>query len=213
VNIAHVQAVLHRVMWVAGTHHPLRATAGFEVERQWRAMPGVVLPAELGDWRLDVESDALLVDRYFDTADLQLHASRSRLRIRTTPAGPIATLKRRVGSGGRLRRRIEIEAPCEADPEQSIPFVAARLLTLDPLHEIGTIRTRRLSRSYRLENRVVEVVRDRVRYDTGADEWRLELEGDPDDVRTVGRLLERRVPGLAAVRRGKVQTMLARRAA
>jgi hypothetical protein len=218
VNFAHLRANLHRVLWVMLRAHRGAAasrgpSADFEIERQWRAGPGTRVPSWIGPWRAVEETEALLLDRYFDTRDLQLAATRSRLRIRSTPAGDIATLKRRVANRGRLRHRIEIEGPCDADPERSVPFVAARLLTLDPLHEIGTIQTRRVNRLYRRGQRMVEVARDEIGYRSGPSEWRIEVEGDAADVAEVAQLLEVRVPGLAPVRRGKVQEMLSRRAA
>ncbi|HEY3613079.1 MAG TPA: hypothetical protein VGK92_05210, partial [Gaiellales bacterium] len=116
-------------------------------------------------------------------------------------------------SGGRLRRRIEIEGPCDGDPETSVAFVAARLLTLQPLDRIGRIATARTVRVYVCGERAVELARDRVSYPVGADEWRLEAEGAADDVDEIGRLLEQLELGLGRVRRGKVQTLLPRGAA
>ena len=112
-----------------------------------------------------------------------------------------------------LRRRVEIEGPCDGDPELSAAFVAARLLTLQPLVELGRIVTARVIRVYAHGERTVEVVRDCVSYPVGADEWRLEAEGEVADVIELGELLERMPLGLAPVRRGKVRTLLQRCAA
>jgi inorganic triphosphatase YgiF len=187
--------------------------AGYEVERQWRAHPSLRLPAAIGAWHAVDDGHDHLVDHYYDTADLQLHAQRARLRLRTAGAIEIATLKRRLPSSAGLRRRLEIEGPCDGDPEASVAFVAARLLTLQPLVEIGRIVTARTTRVYARGERSVEVVRDCVSYPVGGDEWRVEAEGDAGDVAEIGALLERLALGLAPVRRGKVQTLLRRCAA
>ncbi|HET6173122.1 MAG TPA: CYTH domain-containing protein [Gaiellales bacterium] len=187
--------------------------AGFEVERQWRAHPSLRLPLALGEWRAVDDRSERLVDHYYDTADLELDRQRARLRLRTADALELATLKRRVTSRAGLRRRVEIEGPCHGDPETSVAFVAARLLTLHPLVEIGRIVTARHARVYARGERTVEVVRDQVSYPVGEDEWRLEAEGDPGDVREIGGLLDRLPLGLAPVGRGKVRTLLQRSAA
>jgi adenylate cyclase class IV len=190
-----------------------RTIAALEIERQWSATPFTHLPARLGAWRAVDGHESVLVDTYFDTADRRLEWSRARLRVRATGTETLATLKRRVGRSGDLRRKVEIEGPCGDDPEQSVPFLAARLLTLDPLHELGVISTRRTTTVYRRDDRRVEVAHDEVDYPRGGPEWRLEAEGHADDVSELARLLEQRVDGLAAVRRGKVQTLLHRLAA
>jgi hypothetical protein len=216
VNVHHFSAGMPRVKWVRSSANPelrLRASAGIEVERQWRAQPETRLPTSLGDWRSLDERSLVLLDRYFDTPDFQLDATRSRLRLRRSSGTTVATLKRNVGTADGLRQRIEIEGPCDADPEASVPFVAARLLTLDPLEEIGRIRTQRVARLYGCGERLVEVSTDQVAYRTGPDEWRVEAEGAASDVTELSQLLEARVAGLKPVRRGKVQTMLHRRAA
>lgn len=187
--------------------------AGFEVEHQWRAHASLRLPVAIGAWRAVDDYSDRLVDHYYDTADLQLDGQRARLRLRTAGAIEIATLKRRVSSSAGLRRRIEIEGPCHGDPETSVAFVAARLLTLQPLVEIGRIVTARTTRIYAHGERAVEVVRDCVSYPVGGDEWRLEAEGAPGDVSEIAALIERLSLGLAPVRRGKVQTLLRRCAA
>jgi CYTH domain len=189
------------------------AAAGFEVERQWRAHPSLRLPFAIGAWRSVDERHDRLVDHYYDTVDLQLDGHRARLRLRSASEREIATLKRRVSSTAGLRRRVEIEGPCGPDPETSVAFVAARLLTLQPLVEIGRIVTDRTTRVYADGGRAVEVVRDRVSYPVGGDEWRLEAEGEADDVLEIAGLIERLSLGLAPVRRGKVQTLLRRCAA
>ena len=188
-------------------------TAGFEIERQWRARHDLVLPEAIGAWQAVDDGEHRLVDHYYDTADLTLAGQRARLRVRRTGYAEVATLKRRVPSGGRLRRRIEIEGPFDADPETSVAFVAARLLTLHPLGPIGRIVTARTTRVYARDERTVEIAHDRVSYPVGGDEWRLEAEGRAADVREIARLLERMALGLAPVRRGKVQTLLRRCAA
>ena len=187
--------------------------AAFEIERQWRAHPSLQLPLTVGAWRAVADRRERLLDHYYDTADLQLDRQRARLRLRTSGSGEVATLKRHVTSSAGLRRRIEIEGPCEGDPETSVAFVAARLLTLHPLVELGRIVTARATRIYAHGERTVEVVRDCVSYPVGEDEWRLEAEGEADDVSELGALLERMPLGLAPVRRGKVQTLLRRCAA
>jgi inorganic triphosphatase YgiF len=192
---------------------PVAVTAGLEIERQWRAHASLRLPQAIGPWRAVDHRDELLVDYYYDTADLQLAVQRARLRVRRAAAADIATLKRRVSSDGRLRRRIEIEGPYDGDPETSVAFVAARLLTQHPLTLLGRIVTARATRVYSLGGRRIEVARDRVSYPVGPDEWRLEAEGDARDVLEIGRLLELLPLGLAPVRRGKVQTLLRRCAA
>jgi inorganic triphosphatase YgiF len=192
---------------------PTAVTAGLEIERQWRAHPGLRLPESIGDWCAIDHRDELLVDYYYDTADLQLAGQRARLRVRRAAAADIATLKRRVSSDGHLRRRIEIEGPYDGDPETSVAFVAARLLTQRPLTLLGRIVTARATRVYSLGTRRVEVARDRVSYPVGRDEWRLEAEGEARDVLEIGHMLERLPLGLAPVRRGKVQTLLRRCAA
>ena len=189
------------------------ASAGFEIERQWRAHPDLRLPAEIGEWRCVRDLDERLFDYYYDTSDLELHRRRARLRVRTSDALIYATLKRRISSTAGLRRRVEIEGPCTPDPETSVAFIAARLLTLKPLVEIGRIITARATRIYTCQGRGVEVVWDRVTYPIGRDEWRLEVEGEADDVTEVAVLLEQLRLGLAPVRRGKVQTLLRRCAA
>jgi inorganic triphosphatase YgiF len=181
-----------------------------EVERQWRAHPGLRLPARIGAWHAIERHAQVLVDRYYDTPELQLHEQRMRLRVRRSHERAVSTLKRRLGSASGLRRRIEIEGPCEGDPEISLAFVAARLVTLEPLREFGTIVTRRTTSVYELDRRRIEVVRDHVSYPAGSDEWRLEAEGLPDDVNELAALLETLPLGLAPVRRGKVQTLLKR---
>jgi inorganic triphosphatase YgiF len=192
---------------------PHAVSAGVEIERQWRASAGLRLPAAIGPWHVVSERHQRLVDHYYDTADLQLAEQRARLRVRHVDAVAFATLKRRVPSGGRLRRRIEIEGPCQGDPEASVAFVAARLLTLHPLGQIGRIATARTARLYVCGERAVEVASDRVSYPVGDDEWRVEAEGAADDVNEIGRLLEQLSLGLGRVRRGKVQTLLRRCAA
>jgi inorganic triphosphatase YgiF len=192
---------------------PRTVSAGVEIERQWRARAGLHLPSAIGPWRVVAERRQQLVDHYYDTAERQLAEQRARLRVRHDDDAAVATLKRRVPSGGRLRRRIEIEGPCDGDPETSVAFVAARLLTLQPLDRIGRIATARTVRVYVCGERAVELARDRVSYPVGADEWRLEAEGAADDVDEIGRLLEQLELGLGRVRRGKVQTLLRRGAA
>jgi uncharacterized protein YjbK len=188
-------------------------SAGLEIERQWRAHPSLRLPAEIGEWHAVEDLDERLFDHYYDTADMELHRRRARLRVRRSHVLTYSTLKRRVSSTAGLRRRIEIEGPCARDPETSVAFIAARLLTLQPLVEIGHIVTARATRVYTSQGRAVEVVRDRVTYPVGRDEWRLEVEGEADDVTQVAMLLEQLRLGLAPVRRGKVQTLLRRCAA
>jgi inorganic triphosphatase YgiF len=167
----------------------------------------------IGAWRVVEHREERLIDRYYDTADLELHRLRARLRVRRSESRTCSTLKRRISSSGGLRRRIEIEGPCMADPEDSIAFVAARLLTLHPLAEMGRIVTARATHIYARGDRAVEVVRDRISYPVGEDEWRLEAEGEADDVTELAAQLERLSLGLAPVRRGKVQTLLRRCAA
>ena len=99
------------------------------------------------------------------------------------------------------------------DPETSVAFVAARLLTLKPLIEVGRIVTARSTRIYANAERTLELARDRVSYPVGDDEWRLEAEGETSDVEEFAMLLERLPLGLAPVRHGKVQTLLRRCAA
>jgi uncharacterized protein YjbK len=187
--------------------------AGFEVERQWRAHRSLRLPSAIGAWRAVDDQHDFLVDHYYDTADLRLDGQRARLRLRTAGAIEVATLKRRVSSSAGMRRRIEIEGPCDGDPETSVAFVAARLLTLQPLLEIGRIVTDRTTRVYARGERAVELVRDHVSYPVGGDDWRLEAEGERKDVAEIASLIERLSLGLAPVRRGKVQTLLRRCAA
>jgi inorganic triphosphatase YgiF len=188
-------------------------SAGFEIEHQWRAHPSLRLPAEIGEWQALEDVDERLVDHYYDTAGMELHERRARLRVRRSHALTYSTLKRRISSTAGLRRRIEIEGPCAHDLETSVAFIAARLLTLQPLLEIGHIITARVTRVYTYQGRAVEIVKDQVTYPVGRDEWRLEVEGDADDVTQVAMLLEQLRLGLAPVRRGKVQTLLHRRAA
>jgi uncharacterized protein YjbK len=188
-------------------------SAGFEIERQWRSQPGVRLPAEIGEWSCVRALDERLLDHYFDTADMELHRRRVRLRVRRSEALRYSTLKRRISTTSGLRRRVEIEGPCAHDPETSAAFIAARLLTLQPFVEIGRIITARTTSVYVSQGRAVEIVRDRVTYPIGQDEWRLEVEGEADDVNHIALLLERLRLGLAPVRRGKVQTLLRRSAA
>jgi inorganic triphosphatase YgiF len=187
--------------------------AGVEVERQWRAHSRLRLPTSLGPWKAIDDRWDRLVDHYYDTSGMQLDSRRARLRLRNTEAGELATLKRRVASNGGLRRSIEIEGPFDGDPETSVAFVAARLLTLKPLVEIGRIVTARSTRIYVKAEQMVEVARDCVSYPVGDDEWRLEAEGETHDVEEIARLLELMPLGLAPVRRGKVQTLLRRCAA
>ena len=187
--------------------------AGLEVERQWRAHPRLRLPARIGAWQAIDDRHDRLVDHYYDTSDMQLDRQRARLRLRSAGACELATLKRRVMSSGSLRRSIEIEGPFDGDPEASVAFVAARLLTLKPLLELGRIVTARSTRIYVKAEQTVEVARDCVSYPVGDDEWRLEVEGETRDVDEIARLLERMPLGLAPVRRGKVQTLLRRCAA
>ena len=139
---------------------PAPVAAGFEIERQWRAHSGLQLPLAIGDWRAVEYRRDRLVDHYYDTADMQLEGHRARLRVRSSDACEVATLKRRVTSSAGLRRRIEIEGPCGGDPEESVAFVAARLLTLHPLVELGRIVTIRTTRVYARGDRTVEVVKD-----------------------------------------------------
>jgi inorganic triphosphatase YgiF len=193
--------------------NPLAVVAGLEIERQWRAHAALRLPFAIGAWQSVEEREQRLVDHYYDTADLQLAGRRARLRVRRSDDAEVATLKQRVSSGGRERRRIEIEGPYEGDPETSVAFIAARLLTLHPLERLGRIVTARTTRVYGLGDRRVEVARDRVSYPVGADEWRVEAEGAAGDVDEIARLLERLQLGLGPVRRGKVQTLLRRCAA
>ena len=188
-------------------------TAGLEIERQWKAHPGLRLPPSIGDWNAVGSRDELLVDHYYDTSDLQLAEQRARLRVRRAAEADVATLKRRMPSDGRLRHRIEIEGPFDGDPELSVAFVAARLLTQHPLTLLGRIVTARSTRVYALGARRVDVARDCVSYPVGRDEWRLEAEGEARDVLEIAQLLEELPLGLAPVRRGKVQTLLRRRAA
>ena len=116
-------------------------------------------------------------------------------------------------SSGGLRRSIEIEGTFGDDPETSVAFVAARLLTLKPLIEVGRIVTARSTRIYANAERTLEIACDRVSYPVGDDEWRLEAEGATSDVEEFAMLLERLPLGLAPVRHGKVQTLLRRCAA
>ena len=200
-------------MALPGLSETTTVSAGFEIERQWRAHASLRLPSAIGAWRLVDDREERLIDHYFDTADLALHRRRARLRIRKSGSLTYSTLKRRVGSGPGLRRRIEIEGLCASDPETSVAFIAARLLTLQPLEEIGRIVTARATHIYAQGARAVEVVRDRVTYPVGEDQWRVEAEGEADDVSEVAALLEQLPLGLAPVRRGKVQTLLRRCAA
>jgi hypothetical protein len=187
--------------------------AGYEIERQWRAQPSLQLPTRIGAWcAVDGHYDRL-VDTYYDTRDLQLDGRRARLRLRRAALYEVATLKRRVSATKGVRRRIEIEGPYDGDPETSVAFVAARLLTLQPLLEIGRIVTARTTRVYAHGDRRVEVVRDHVSYPRGGDEWRVEAEGATTDVNELAALLDELPIGLQPVRRGKVQTMLRRCAA
>jgi CYTH domain len=187
--------------------------AGYEIERQWRAHPALHLPSRIGTWSaVDGHYDRL-VDTYYDTRDLLLDGRRARLRLRRTTFYEVATLKRRVTATGGIRHRIEIEGPYDGDPETSVAFVAARLLTMRPLFEIGSIVTARTTRIYESLGRRVEMVRDHVSYATGGDEWRVEAEGAAADVNELAELLEDMPLGLQPVRRGKVQTMLRRAAA
>jgi inorganic triphosphatase YgiF len=193
---------------------PLNSTlAGLEVERQWRAHPRLRLPSRIGAWHAIDDRHDRLVDHYYDTSDMQLDIQRARLRLRSAGACELATLKRRVSSCDGLRRSIEIEGPFDGDPEASVAFVAARLLTLKPLLEIGRIVTARSTRIYGKAEQTVEIATDRVSYPVGDDEWRLEVEGETRDVDEMAQLLERMPLGLAPVRRGKVQTLLRRYAA
>jgi adenylate cyclase class IV len=187
--------------------------AGLEVERQWRAHPRLRLPARIGAWQALDDRHDRLVDHYYDTSDMHLDSQRARLRLRSAGACELATLKRRMTSSGGLRRSIEIEGPIDGDPEVSVAFVAARLLTLKPFVEIGRIVTARSTRIYVKAERTVEIARDCVSYPVGDDEWRLEVEGETRDVDEIARLLERMPLDLAPVRRGKVQTLLRRCAA
>ncbi len=134
--------------------------------------------------------------------------------MRSSDEAEVATLKRRVSSGGRLRRRIEIEGPCHGDPETSVAFVAARLLTLQPLERDRPHRDGAHGARLRLRRAPVELARDRVSYPVGDDEWRLEAEGAADDVER-DRLACSSGSRSASqpVRRGKVQTLLRRCAA
>jgi uncharacterized protein YjbK len=192
---------------------PATVTAGLEIERQWRAHARLRLPRAIGTWKAVESRESRLVDNYFDTTDLELAGHRARLRVRRADDSQVATLKRRVPSGSRLRRRIEIEGPYDGDPETSVAFLAARLLTLQPLDEIGRIVTARTTMVYARDERTVELARDCVSYPVGSDEWRLEAEGEADDVAEIARLLDGMPLGLAPVRRGKVQTLLRRCAA
>jgi uncharacterized protein YjbK len=187
--------------------------AGVEVERQWRAHSRLHLPSRIGSWEAIDDRIDRLVDHYYDTSDMQLQSQRARLRLRRAAASEVATLKRRVTSSGGLRRSIEIEGTFGDDPETSVAFVAARLLTLKPLVEIGRMVTARSTRIYTNAGRTLELARDRVSYPVGDDEWRLEAEGATRDVEEIATLLERMPLGLAPVRHGKVQTLLRRCAA
>lgn len=187
--------------------------AGYEIERQWKAHPNLHLPSLIGPWSaVDGHYDRL-VDTYYDTRDLLLDGRRARLRLRRAATYEVATLKRRVTASAGLRHRIEIEGPYDSDPETSVAFVAARLLTMRPFFEIGCIVTARTTRVYESTGRRVEVVRDHVSYPRGGDEWRVEAEGALADVNELAELLEKLPLGLEPVRRGKVQTMLRRSAA
>jgi inorganic triphosphatase YgiF len=193
---------------------PMPATvAGIEVERQWRAHSRLHLPSRIGSWKAIEDRYDRLIDHYYDTFDMHLQSQRARLRLRRAGASEVATLKRRVTSSGGLRRSIEIEGAFEHDPETSVAFVAARLLTLKPLIEVGRIVTARSTRIYANAERTLELARDRVSYPVGDDEWRLEAEGETSDVEEFAMLLERLPLGLAPVRHGKVQTLLRRCAA
>jgi uncharacterized protein YjbK len=193
------------------SHPPV--LAGYETERQWRGHPALQLPSSIGAWCAVEDRYERLFDTYYDTRDLHLDRRRARLRLRRAPLYEVATLKRRVPASKGERRRIEIEGPYEGDPEASVAFVAARLLTLEPLLEIGNITTARTTRVYAHGDRRVEVVRDHVSYPRGDDEWRVEAEGAAADVNDLAVHMEKLRLGLQPVRRGKVQTMLRRCAA
>ena len=64
-------------------------SACVEVERQWRAHASLRLPAAIGDWRLVDALEERLVDHYYDTTDLELHAQRVRLRVRRSDSAVI----------------------------------------------------------------------------------------------------------------------------
>jgi hypothetical protein len=187
--------------------------AGVEVERQWRAHSRLHLPAKIGSWTAIEDRYDRLIDDYYDTCDMQLQSQRARLRLRRAAGSEVATLKRRVTSSGGLRKSIEIEGTFGDNPETSVAFVAARLLTLKPLVEIGRIVTARSTRIYANADSTLELARDCVSYPVGDDEWRLEAEGATRDVEEIATLLERMPLGLAPVRHGKVQTLLRRCAA
>src|SRR5450432_3184553 len=94
-------------------------SAGLEIERQWRAHARLRLPSAIGAWSVVDCHESRLVDSYYDTSELELHSKRARLRIRRSQGLEISTLKRRVSSDAGLRRRIDIDGPCEGAPETS----------------------------------------------------------------------------------------------
>jgi CYTH domain len=189
---------------------PVHASLALEIERQWCVSRGLRLPTRLGRWEAVSEQRDEFSDSYFDTPLLCLGGRRTRLRIRASATGDVATLKRRLAGGGRARRKLELQAPAGEDPYASAPFLAARLITDRPLGEVGEILTRRTTRVYVARDATIEVVRDRVDYAWGETVWRVEAEGHEPVVQAFAEELERAVVGLRPVRQGKAAMLFER---
>jgi inorganic triphosphatase YgiF len=177
---------------------------GVEIERQWIAPDDVELPDRIGPFQAGETEQRTIADTYLDTADAALREGGGRLRIRVQNGRQLATFKRSLeGAADGVRRREEVEGPADGDPELSDAFLAARVLSSDPLAPVGTLHTSRAAREYRHGDLVVEAVIDHLRYPDGSQETRVEAEGDEASVEAFGNELERAVGGLEPARTTK----------
>ena len=187
-------------------------SAGVEIERQWRAH-------QVSACRLRSQS-----------GDVSMSSTNAWSTTTTTPRR-WSCIEAGTTACAQIRdlHVFDVEAPHQLDggiapsyrdrgPLRARPRSVAGIRRGAPadaaaVRPIGHIITAPATRIYTYEGRRVEVVRDRVRYPIGRDEWRLEVEGAAEDVTRVADVLEQLRLGLAPVRRGKIQTLLRRCAA
>lgn len=184
-----------------------------EHEYRWLAAP-FDPPAGVGAFVKRDEVRLRVQDTYFDGPALELSTGGFRLRVRlegsallTTFKGPSAGDEDKEG----FSSRFELEVAVNGSLETSTPFLAAREHLTGELALLGFVDTTRTVHLYEAADEVrVELCLDRVTYQSGAVEYRVEAEGPEPWIHPFARELVHRHPGLSAAPRGKVNEMLAR---
>jgi hypothetical protein len=167
---------------------------GAEIELQYlyRGEDLPVAPERLGDLVLACSREVVVLDAYYDTADLDLRHVGCRLRVRRVAEGddPLLTWKgpsRRRKGGAKERQEVEIpleKLPADGDDlERQLRRYGLWALVRrsigggrPDLREIGLLRTERSVHVYVNGLRRVELVWDLVEYPTGPPQLRLEVE-------------------------------------